>query len=574
MNEQLATFFERLAGKAPAQRLLQRMGLDSRQFVTFLGLFRTLSERDELITAIGVNRFNLSYIALCTAAMGVLPWSFAVATGFWPARIYLLVNLSLTFALLVLTLAREAANALFNPVEASMLAHSPVHSRTYAAAKIAHVIIAVLYLVSGLTVYPALIGIFNNGARWFWPITHLAAAFLIGLWTAFVICALYGWMRRFVPANLLKRISICFQLLSLATFICVPIYFPLFLMSLLTGGFERTRWTWLPLTWFAEMGLMGCRRASWRLGLQGAISILASVLLVWFGLRSFSGTYFSETSSIMQGRARRPLEWRAFSRGYAAVFRAVTGSPLGLGAFFFVSKMMRRDWQFRRATLTQAWIPILIIAGVVLSIARSGLPPSPLSTNHDLSPADVVPHLLGLMAMALCVSITSTDFSSGSWIYLTTPIGNLREFAKGIYWALWIPTAGLPYLVMLPFMIRFWGWKEAGLVAGFSVVVVSLYLGLELKMISGLPFASPFKESRAMAYVIYIQMCWLSGLTIPATIQCSLFHLWRVALVAGILLAFLTWFVLRLNLGELAEEIRWRLHILKMGPNQIFKEIE
>jgi hypothetical protein len=75
MNEQLATFFERMAGKKAAQEVLRRLGLDPRQFILFLGLFRTLSEREELAGSIGVNRFNLSYLALYAAALGMLPWT-------------------------------------------------------------------------------------------------------------------------------------------------------------------------------------------------------------------------------------------------------------------------------------------------------------------------------------------------------------------------------------------------------------------------------------------------------------------------------------------------------------------
>jgi hypothetical protein len=196
------------------------MGLNPEQFVLFLQLFRTLSERGEWLGAIGVNRFQISYLALFAGLSGVVPWTIMLAA---PATIFLMLNLCLVFALTFLTIIREAANALFNPVEASMLAHGPVHAPTYAAAKIAHVMIAVLYLVAGVSAYPALIGVALKGAHWFWIATHLAAALLIALWMAFMICAFYGWIRRFVPANLLKGVSTWIQLLSLFAFISVPI---------------------------------------------------------------------------------------------------------------------------------------------------------------------------------------------------------------------------------------------------------------------------------------------------------------------------------------------------------------
>jgi hypothetical protein len=64
------------------------------------------------------------------------------------------------------------------------------------------------------------------------------------------------------------------------------------------------------------------------------------------------------------------------------------------------------------------------------------------------------------------------------------------------------------------------------------------------------------------------------AIMIPAGVQWALFqHRW-LALLSGIILAVTTWFVLRRTLGDLEGEIRWRLHMLKMGTNQMFKEIE
>ncbi len=571
MNEQLATFFERLAEKERSQQLLRRMGLDPRQFVLFLGLFRTLSERGEFAGAIGVNRFNIAYMALYAAALLFIVW-LALAV-FLPARIFLFVNLSSVFVLTFLVIIREAANSLFNPVEASILAHNPVHSITYAAAKIAHIIIAVLYLVSGLAVWPALAaGMVNEGTRWFWPFTHLAAAFLIGLWTAFLICALYGLLRRVVPANFLKGTSTLIQLLSLIAIIAVPIFHPGSLFRILLQGFQSGQSTWLPLTWFVEVGQMGCRNASWRLEWQGSLSIAATIVIIWLGLRSFSFAYFSETSSMVEGGTWRNREKTIFGRCFSAIVRALTGSPTGLGAFHFISKMMRRDWQFRRLIFTQTWFLFVIILAIILIAARSGTLPSPLSESE--SPANILPHLLGLMATALCINISFTEFHNGPWIFLTAPIGQLRAFARGIYWALWTPAVGLPHLIMLPFLIHFWDWKEVTLFTCFSLAVVSLYVGIGIAMISGLPFSSRLDETRTIVSATYIQVCWFAAIIFPTLFQAMLFQHWLVALLSGITLLVLAWLVVHWNLGGLEQEMRWRLHTMKMGSNRMFQVIQ
>jgi D-alanyl-D-alanine-carboxypeptidase/D-alanyl-D-alanine-endopeptidase len=566
-NEPLAPLFERLARKKPV-RLFQRwMGLDSRQFLLFLGLFRTLSEREEFMGIPGVNRFRLSYAALFFALIGTLMWSFLAFKGM-PAALILLLSLTISLLVVIPFVVREAANAMFNPVEASVLAHYPVHSLTYAAAKIAHVLIAVLYLVTALCVPPALVGVMLRGTHWYWPVTHLAAAFLTGITAAFLICALYGLIRRFLPASWLKGISIGIQLLPVVAIPYIWIYSPAYFFGPLTADFETGNWTWLPFTWFVEIGFLGFHGTSGRFGWAGALSIAISMLAIWFGIRSFSGTYFSEGASIAQGWSWRAPQKTALSRSYAALLRRVTGSPLGLGVFFFISKLMGRDWQFRRNILAMAVLPLLVILVMVLAIVQYGLPAPPLS-SRELSPVYIIPHLLGLIMMGLCSVLPFTDFQSGAWIYLTAPVTNLRMFARGIYWALWVPWAGLPHFALLPFLIPLWGWKEASLATGFSLIVVSLYLGFSIKLIHGIPFSSPFDESR-----IDNTAFWMMGVICPISIHWALFRHWWIALPAGVILAVATWFVVRVSLGDLEEEIRWRLHQMKMGPNQMFKEVD
>lgn len=598
-KEPLDTWIERIARKDLAQRILRRIGLDPRQFSIFLGLFRVLSEREELIGSIGVSRFNISFVALLAGVIGAVPWSIFVLhmadtntprtpdSGEMLESVFLLLNLFVTFIFVFLVTIREAAIALFNPVEASALAHSPIHGRTYAAAKITHVLIAVLYFVAGLNAYPAFLvvlflvlaqfGLANlPGAHWYFPFAHLASAFLIGLWTAFMICALYGLIRRILPVFLLRSLSASIHLVTLAAAVVVLSFFPRFffesfLSGVLTAKFENSPWTWLPLTWFAEVGRLGCTGTSWRLGLHGGLSLIASGLLTWFGLASFSGTYLPDAISSATGHRWIGRKGGVLSRWCDTLTSFAAGSPLGLGVFCFVSKMIRRDWLFRRAILKQTWLPLLVIALVILGIARSGAVPSPVSGSQLA--VQVLPHLLGLAALALCMNISYTAFSKSSWIYLTAPIESGCAFAKGVFWALWIPAAGLPHLALLIFLMRFLSWEEAAFVSGFNLIVASLYLAFEIRFISELPFSKPVNESRTMINGIRIQICWLIAIGIPVMVHEFLAKNLLIAVLTAIFLSVIVSLVLRLNLKRLDREILWRLYQMKMGSNQMFREM-
>lgn len=570
VDEQHSTFFERLAEKQSSQQILIRVGLDPHQFILFVRLFRTLSERGELIGNLGVNRFNISYISLFFAAALLVPWTFAVDSV--PAPIYLLTDLLITFALVFLIVVREAGNTLFNPMEASILAHKPIHGSTYAAAKIAHILIAVIYIVLGLNLYPALIGFMNRGAQWYWMVTHLSSALLIGLWTAFTICACYGIVSRFVPASLLKNISIWIQFVAFISFIAIPVFFGSTLLANITAGAGRSQLTWLPLTRFLHLGFLGCSGFVWRPEWHGLVSIALSIIFVWWGLRGFSSTYFSEVVLIAQG-------WSAGNRGKigssglsSAVLLSLTGSPAGVGILFFVAKMFRRDWQFRRAVFMQTLLPLLTIIGLILGIIRFGMHPP--KSGNELFPPYYLPHFMGLITMALCINLPFTDFNKASWIYLTAPLDNIRSLARGVFWGLWIPAVGLPNIALFFLYLYFSHWQQAVFIGLFNVIVVSIYLSFAISLVAGLPFSSPVHESRTMANAIFIQVCCFMATVAPITLhQIICQHVWT-AYPAALLMFVLFWFVLHMNLGKLENEIIWQLHRLKMGPNLMFREFE
>ena len=139
---------------------------------------------------------------------------------------------------------------------------------------------------------------------------------------------------------------------------------------------------------------------------------------------------------------------------------------------------------------------------------------------------------------------------------------------------MWMHTAGLPHIALLFILINFTSWEEAVFIAGYNLLIVSLYLCIVIRWITGLPFSSPMDESRDMLNRIYIQVCGLAAIAIPVMLHQALFeHLW-IALLTVIPLLVLTLFVMRVNLERLEKEIQWRLYLLRVGPNQPFREME
>ena len=207
------------------------LGINIRQYRLLLGLFSTLSDRLEFmgLTA-GLNK------ALGFYLVGSLLLSLVVlAKPTLPG--YLLFMIGFSMFILLWILLMDAANSIMNPDEASVLAHQPISGATYVAAKLTHVLVIVGAIIPALNLIPAIAGLSLRDSRWFYPLTHLLAAYLAGLFIAFLVCGIYGWLFRFIsPANL-KNASLWLQLLA---FMVMPIFQQVAIHRPALEGFESS----------------------------------------------------------------------------------------------------------------------------------------------------------------------------------------------------------------------------------------------------------------------------------------------------------------------------------------------
>ncbi len=550
------------------QRLLSAIGIEPRQFLIFLRLLRTLSERQEFMGNLGVNRFAIAYLALFYMIFFGLPMGLLALAGI-AAPVYLLVNISVTTLVLLLLIMGEAANTLFNPIEASILTHLPVHAFTYVASKIAHLLLIVLYVVPALAGPAALCGLLLHDARAAYPLTHLTAALLAGLFVAFMMCAVYGLLFRLLPAASLKSVSLWLQVLVFAAMPAIGGAMGVLLASLRRFEFDVTHWAWLPLSWFVAMGLLGTRVIVQQVTWLVPLSIGLTAVMIWLGLRGFSKEYLQQAPAMIRERTGRGRWGGAAPSRIAPLIRFVTGAPEGVAAFGFTSRLIRRDWQFRRSTFqvvlgAALWMLLPLFAKRDLG--------SPLG-SHQFSPAYVLPVAFGLMLLMACAMIAFTDWHQGSWIFLTAPLGRLGPFSRGIYAALWFPGVAVPQAITLLLTAWIWGWTAAALFTFFNLAAVSFYLALEMLLITGLPFANAPKASRsAFGVPVMIVGGMIAGAL--AGLQWLVFQIWWVTLGTGFLLALAAWLVAHQTLRQVEDEIRLNLQALRMGPTKMFKEMD
>ncbi len=548
------------------QSLLAGLGINVRQYKLLAGLFDILGERLEFMgKAVSLSKIAGFYTAFSTLI--------SLVVFVHPAlHKYVFGMLAYSMFYLVWVLLEDTTNSLLNPEEASVLAHQPIGGATYVAAKLTHILSLLGLFVPALNGVPAIAGLYLEGSRWFYPLTHLLAAYLAGLFVAFLICGIYGWLFRLVSPARLKSAALWLQLLVVLSPVALQNAGRLFETRIESSVIRIVASSWLPLRWFAAIGLLGQGSSSGFSVWQGGIGILATAGLIAFGLQAFRQDFLVKASLLIQGSASAARRTRGESR-LGPLVRRITGAPSGYGAFAFTKTLLLRDWNFRRQGLPNtimmlSALPIIVVTGFETA-------PFTLSaaTRRSFSSMHFLPHCLGLLAAVPCSLLAYTAEPRGSWIFTILPMGKVQPFIRGIWLSLWIPVVAITHLCLLGPCIWFWGVTQAVLFIMYSAAVVSFYLSLALFLVEGLPFTEAFAPQKSSS----LQLGTLGGLllaVIMGGIQWVLFHsMWLVpgAACVFIVLAFV---VGRAGRIRLEREITMDLQRLSLAPQRIFKDLE
>ena len=539
--------------------LLESCGIEPRRYWVLVDLFERLGNRGE-VARMGNQDYSLRFLVIFwffLASVISLVMAFNGTDPPW----YLLVFLGLTVFQLGMLLIPEAAENLVNPVEGLILAHQPVNGATWSAAKLTHLVKAVVYVVAGVNGVPALVGLFlphGDGMGWlFYPLEHFLIALGAGMVVALLCCSLIGWLIRFVPVRRLKAAA--------GMVLVVPMLFLFGFQALLRLRTDLVDWAGsvqLPPGWLAAAdGVPGGLPVL--LGVPGGAVVLLGVLQ---GLRALSVDHLIRVSGLMHSgtRVRRIKRKEPWVAPWVARF---AGGQAGRAGFEYLRCLMLRDWQFLREAATR--LPVLILFSPLL-LAGAGLV-SPFGPGF--APVHFLPHVLGLAIFLISQFLAyGSDFKAIAWFF-TTPDSSFRPFAGGIHAALWLLLAAVPNLLSLPLFVWFWPVRDAALFAAFSMAVASFYLAVGLRFIDGVPFG---KQALPTGSVIGfgVTMIFLMAAGIAVGIQYLLFRsavaVALVTLIVGVSARFLT----RAVLDDYAARIRLQLQRAASGSVPLYREVE
>ncbi len=525
-----------------ASRLLSLCGVESRRYWLLMDLFQQLSDRGEMLDQMGLNGFALKSAAmLYFAVVAFLCLIFVLAQ---PAvTVYFTVFMAITAVLLLGILLSEAGNSLINPAEAMVLAHQPINGATYTAAKLSHLVRIVLYLVPGINALPALAGLLLKGSAWWYPIFHLAAAFVVGMAAALLCCAFFGWMLRFVPVRRMKAAG---QLAGALPFLGVMSFGPV-------GNLVKRLHLHVGVT-----DLPGQPAMLWGLG----VVVVAAVV---FGIRSLTADYLIRVSSMTRGGGAAGSRARKSKLG--VLVRRFFGGQPAVAGFAFVSRMMLRDWQFRRQMIPMAIMPLIGVA----TVFSAGRPPDPFSGRF--TPVHLLPHLLGMLLLFVCMFLPYGNDYKGVWIFLSIPSRAFEGFARGIFAVLWINVILIPNLIVLAVLVWIWGAPHALLFSAWSIAAASVYLGLEMRLIEDVPFSRQIDPSRqTVGLTLILGGAFVTSIAVGVQ-YLLVFRSPAVVGVTAVGLGIGAFFATRSSLSTLAVSMRFHLGSISSEAGTLYKEI-
>jgi hypothetical protein len=558
----IAQLRNRTLERPAVSRLLERAGIQARQYCLLIDLFDTLSERFEMTGVISTIRLGILAGFCVFISLFICLFAFAHPS----LATYVLLPMGLTVYQLFVVVMGDAANSLLNPQEASVLAHMPIGGLTYAAAKVSHLILLVFLIVTSSNFLPALAGLLLPGARWFFPLTLMLASYLAGFFVAFVICGVYGWLYHFVAPERMKGVAIGIQIFLFALVPMVGAVVLSAISALRRAHFQPDHWAWFPPNWYVSIALLGHAAPGFHVW-QAVVAAAGTGLLIALGLRFFGFEYLARATMLVQGRAHAASA-RSRTGWIRRLVRSVSGSPAGSGACAFTGIMLRRDWNLKRQALGMVVLPIF----VMITIGFSQIAISPFTPGR-FAPLHALPHALAFMLLLPIILLSQTDQPQGAVTFLTLPFRNMGAFARGVYCSLWLPSVGIAHLLLIIPAIWFWGWIDALLFVTFSAALASLYLSTELFLMDGLPFANPVRLS-AQAVLMPVMLMGAPCAAILAFLQWLIFRSYTAALLATVMVSLLAVLVTRFSLRHMAKEFRANLIALGLGPSRLFKPLD
>jgi hypothetical protein len=371
------------------------------------------------------------------------------------------------------------------PADFAVLAHRPVTSSTYFAARLTTVLVYVSLLAIAMSLVPAFTYGFWRGLGWQAAVAVLAAMVFCSVAATVMLNNATLLLLRFVRPPRIRRASATLQLLS-ASMLYAALYLASAesMPSMLQLSYERSPWLWInPAAWFAAWVPIAAGDASRAVLFAGAaaatLTMAAIPLTAGWLARDYATRVGEVTAAAEPARARRGLvvDVPGFGRNEA---RAIA---------LLVRAQFRYDMRFRFGIF--AIVPLLVF---YLLMDKSGL----IDPFAGASPFGGGMMHMAIMFMPLTLhgALHVSESWRAAWIFFATPASPARLVLGAKNFAAVFFLGGY-----IAFLAAIWSWFydkiwHALVHAAALGLVAHLLLQVAVMLSPSLPFATEPKRAQ------------------------------------------------------------------------------
>jgi hypothetical protein len=333
---------------------------------------------------------------------------------------------------------------LFSPQDGEVLYWRPIESRTLFAARVAHALFYVSFVVTPAALFCAV------AYSWRAPSSFAVfASFIAGAWLAslfFTSCALLlqGFLLRYAHGERFQHVVSVAQMLTLAATVTAYQLLPSLVLAVAKG--ERhpavRLWRWLPSASFAAIPALvaGAPAAASRVAPLCAGS-LALVAVATLALRRLGPRYVDDLSRAQSAHAES-VDRRGFlARADAWVAERLGAKPLCRCGYEFVLAQFAGDRRVRIQLLTVVGVPLGLVAAALVGTRgfdpyRAGAPAGsgPMGEWATRQGLPILYYASYFYAYLLATSTRMLHESvawKASWVFWGVPIRRYDHFFAG-----------------------------------------------------------------------------------------------------------------------------------------------
>ncbi len=439
---------------------------------------------------------------------------------------YAMANIAVSVMMLASAVVVEFHEVVLNPDDAAVLAHLPIRPRTYAAVRLANLLVYVAAIGASLNVCPAVVGAWLGDASLLYLPAYVVAASAANVAAAGAVIAGYLMLARFVGHRRVKD-ALAYAQIGVTL---VAVYG---VQLLRRGSDERMleflreppAWfSWSPPGWFAGLmeALMVRLPASHLWPCLAAIASLvaASWLTLWLltsqYARVLSGgellaapTRVGDAATPAATRSRTDRFWSlvCWTRSEAAAAR-------------FCWAMATRDHDFKMRSIPSVGAAIGFFAIGILS-GQLIDPFAPAGAGGDGAFAIIVPYFLVMAVPIVANNMLLSREHRAAWIFDCAPIRSPAVFVAGVGTViLWTMIVPLLAALAVGFAIAWKSPLHAAIHCFVALLLCQITLKLtELGVVRAWPFSRPAARGEVSGRTTLFVSAIMAGATAIGLVQ-------------------------------------------------------